>query len=128
CGGTNIYPDDVANILRALPGVADAAVWGEEDPAWGETVHAAVTPNPGETLDPAKLSQEYLKRAGMESAPRKIHVAADFPRGPAGKVIVADLRAQIKAAQNEKRQCVEGGTERAIIAIAARIFKCDAET
>ncbi|HEY8192209.1 MAG TPA: AMP-binding protein, partial [Alphaproteobacteria bacterium] len=128
-GGMNIYPDDVANVLRSLPGVLDAAVWGEEDPTWGETVAAAVIGKDGVVLDTAQLGEEFLKHASVNMLPRQIHVVKEFPRGPAGKVVIRDLRAAIAGqVKTEKKQ--DAGTDlgTAVIATAARSFKCAPES
>lgn len=129
-GGTNIYPDDVANILRALPGVLDAAVWGEDDPVWGETVAAAVLPKDGALLDEKKLAEEFVKIGSLEMLPRRIHIASDFPRGPAGKVVIRDLRAQIAKKQESRAKTRTPGQDLAtrVLTAAAQSFRCPVET
>lgn len=127
-GGMNIYPDDVANVLRSLPGVLDAAVWGEEDPTWGETVAAAVTAKDGAALDTEKLGEEFLKHASVNMLPRQIHVVKEFPRGPAGKVVIRNLRAAIAGqTKAEKKHDAGEDMSAAVIATAARSFKCAPE-
>lgn len=127
-GGINVYPDDIANILRDLPGVMDAVAWGAHDDTWGETVMAAIIPEQGATPDTNMLAEQFLKNAAVEMLPRTIHIVANFPRGPAGKVIVRDLQEMI-AAQNEAK--TGGGAKAAnaaldgkVIALAAKSFKC----
>ncbi len=126
-GGINVYPDDVANILRSLSGVMDAVVWGENDDTWGETVNAAIIPEQNNTPDPHKISEQFLNHAAVEMLPRQIHVVSDFPRGPAGKVIVRDLQKQISA--QKQGAAAENGTDQfedKIINVAANSFKCPA--
>ena len=41
-GGVNVYPLEVENALREVPGVDDVAVFGVPDTEWGERVCAAV--------------------------------------------------------------------------------------
>ena len=125
-GGMNVYPDDVANILRKLPGVLDAAVWGEHDDTWGETVAAAVTPQPGASIDLAHLSDAFLQYGAVIMLPRHIHVVPDFPRGPAGKVIIRDLRAMIAARAEISAPATDLPAQ--VIAVAARSFRCPADT
>ncbi len=128
-GGMNIYPDDVANMLRSLPGVLDAAVWGESDPVWGEAVMAAVLPKPGVTLSPEKLGEAFLETGSLQMLPRHIHVVSEFPRGPAGKVIIRDLREQISG----RKQAVSGADKTKnlddqVLAVAAQAFRCPVES
>ncbi|WP_231583036.1 class I adenylate-forming enzyme family protein [Actinobaculum suis] len=47
-GGETIYPEEVEDVLRQYPGVAEAVVCGVPDALWGERVAAAVKMNTGE--------------------------------------------------------------------------------
>lgn len=124
-GGINVYPDDVANILRSLPGVTDASVWGEADETWGEIVVAAVT---GKNIDTDLLSKEFLNHGTVQSLPRQIHVIdGDFPRGPAGKVILRDLQELIAKESSTQTEKESHNLETQILTIAAKSFKCPVE-
>ncbi|MDT0186645.1 AMP-binding protein [Microbacterium sp. ARD31] len=68
-GGVNVYPLEVENALREVPGVTDVAVFGAPDPDWGQRVCAAVvgTATAAElaaharvVLAPAKRPKDYL--------------------------------------------------------------------
>lgn len=67
-GGVNVYPLEVENALREVPGVDDVAVYGVPDPQWGQRVCAAVvgdaavetlTGHARRVLAPAKRPKEY---------------------------------------------------------------------
>ena len=124
-GGMNVYPDDVANILRKIPGVMDAAVWGEADETWGESVTAAVMPQPGATVDLNLLSDAFLQYGAVNMLPRHIHVVPEFPRGPAGKVIIRDLRAMVDRPQAPA--AIGGDLASRVIGVAALSFRCPAD-
>ena len=49
-GGENVYPQDVEDVLREHPAVAEAAVIGVPDERWGEAVKAVVALRPGAHL------------------------------------------------------------------------------
>ncbi|ETZ97488.1 AMP-binding enzyme family protein [Mycobacterium kansasii 824] len=49
CGGFNVYPAEVEQVLARLDGVADAAVIGVPDQRLGEVGRAFVVPRPGPT-------------------------------------------------------------------------------
>ena len=73
-GGVNVYPLEVENALREVPGVDDVAVFGVPDPAWGQRVCAAVvgtaaTPDLAAhartVLAPAKRPKDYVVVDGL---------------------------------------------------------------
>jgi long-chain acyl-CoA synthetase len=67
-GGVNVYPLEVENALREVPGVDDVAVYGVPDPEWGQRVCAAVVgdvpvealvAHAREVLAPAKRPKDH---------------------------------------------------------------------
>ena len=89
-GGENVLPAAVADVLRAHPSVADAAVVGLDDPEWGERVAALVVPEAGTATDGAPDEdalfdhcREHL--AGYE-VPRTVRFADHLPRTASGTV------------------------------------------
>ncbi|MGE5697081.1 MAG: AMP-binding protein [Candidatus Sericytochromatia bacterium] len=86
-GGENVYPRAVENALSEHPDLADNAVIGVPDEAFGQRIAAFVVPRPGADIDEAKL-REYLKdRLSRFEQPREITVVAEIPRNPTGKVL-----------------------------------------
>ncbi|HET9760111.1 MAG TPA: class I adenylate-forming enzyme family protein [Nocardioidaceae bacterium] len=68
-GGVNVYPVEVENVLRTAEGVRDVAVFGVDDPAWGQRVCAAVVGDVDhdalralarERLAPPKRPKDYV--------------------------------------------------------------------
>ena len=53
CGGFNVYPAEVEQVLARLDGVAESAVIGVPDPRLGEVGRAYVVRRPGQVLDAA---------------------------------------------------------------------------
>ena len=84
-GGYNVYPREVEDLLRAQPGVVDAAVVGTPSPEWGEIVTAYVEAPPGVDVDAA------VAAAAAELAPYKrprlVHRVDALPRNAMGKVV-----------------------------------------
>lgn len=81
-GGVNVYPVEVEQVLAEHPGVDGVAVFGVDDPRWGQRVCAAVVGEASaenlaafaaERLAPPKRPKDYL------------HVEA-LPHTPTGKV------------------------------------------
>jgi long-chain acyl-CoA synthetase len=73
-GGVNVYPLEVENALREVPGVDDVAVFGVPDETWGQRVCAAVvgsatadalSAHAREVLAPAKRPKDYVTVTGL---------------------------------------------------------------
>lgn len=129
-GGMNIYPEDVNGVLRACPGVLDAVTFGLPDPMWGERAVSCVIVD--QALDPAveEIVSAFLERASKQKLPRDILKLDAFPRGPAGKVVMAEVKALYvqRAGRDEPAAAAEGGDVGArIYAIAAQVLHCRAE-
>ncbi len=92
CGGQNIYPGEIENVLYRCDGVQDVAVVGLPDETWGEQVAAFLVPVPGRHLDVTKLEAELRARLAGYKTPRSWHVVAELPRNSNGKVLKRSLR------------------------------------
>jgi long-chain acyl-CoA synthetase len=81
-GGVNVYPLEVENALRELPGVEDVAVYGVPDEAWGHRVCAAVVGS----ADEAELAAYARERLSPPKRPKTWTFLDDLPRTSTGKV------------------------------------------
>jgi fatty-acyl-CoA synthase len=72
--------------------VADAAVAGMPDEAWGEVVTAFVVPEPGVTLTLDGMQAEVAAHLSRHKVPRRLVVVDEIPRtGATGQVARARL-------------------------------------
>ncbi len=85
-GGENIAPQEVDDALHAHPAVVEAAAFARPCPDYGQRVEAAVCLVKGATVTTDDLIAHCRARLGSFRAPERIHVLADLPRGPSGKV------------------------------------------
>jgi O-succinylbenzoic acid--CoA ligase len=84
-GGENVYPREVADMLRSHPMVADAAVVGVPDDEWGELVGALVVPGEDDlTVD--ELDGHCRERLAGFKLPRVVSFAEELPRTESGTV------------------------------------------
>lgn len=96
-GGFNVYPSEVEEALRRVPGVRDAAAVGLPGEHGGEEVVAAVV------LDPASPTAAEDVRSGCRQhlagykVPRRIVVVEDLPRSQIGKVLRREVRDRLLA-------------------------------
>jgi long-chain acyl-CoA synthetase len=125
-GGMNVYPEDVTTVLRSLPGVLDAVTFGTPDNAWGERVVSCVVPVPGRALAVDEVAARFLERASREKLPLEIHIVDDLPRGPAGKVILSEVKEMVTRLRQERGHVAVGlDFEQRVLEVAARMFKAD---
>ncbi len=86
-GGENVFPREVEDLLADHPGVADAAVIGVPDEAWGERLRAYVVAVDG--MEPTEDDlKAYVKEnlAGYK-VPREVLFLDELPRNATGKVL-----------------------------------------
>jgi long-chain acyl-CoA synthetase len=95
-GGSNIYPREVEELLLTAPGVAEVAVVGTPDPAWGEVVVAFVVAAPGAALQAPALDAFCLAHIARFKRPKRYVFVDALPKNPYGKVLKTDLRARLQ--------------------------------
>jgi malonyl-CoA/methylmalonyl-CoA synthetase len=88
-GGYNVYPREIEDLLRAQPGIIDAAVVGTPSDEWGEIVTAFVEA-------PADVDVDAVVAAVADDLvaykrPRLFHRVDALPRNAMGKVVRGDL-------------------------------------
>jgi HIP---CoA ligase len=92
CGGFNVYPAEVEQVLARLDGVAESAVIGVADARLGEVGKAYVVARPGHALDEAAVLACCRERLANYKVPRQVEFRAGLPRNPAGKLLKRLLR------------------------------------
>ena len=85
-GGENIAPREIDEALYTHPDVIEAAAFARKCARYGERVEAAVTLRPGSALQPPELISICQQRLGAFKSPEVIHLMAELPKGPSGKI------------------------------------------
>lgn len=98
-GGFNVYPSQVEDAVRPMPGVRDVAVVGVPDGPRGERVVAALVLEPGADVDLAAVRRWAQDRLSAYALPRAVTVLDELPRSQLGKVLRRVVREQLLAAQ-----------------------------
>lgn len=97
-GGFKVYPSQVEDHLRAMPGVRDVAVVGEPAGDLGERVVAAVVlDDDAPAVDLAAVRAWCETRLARYAVPRRVVVLPDLPRSQVGKVLRRVVRDQVLA-------------------------------
>jgi acyl-CoA synthetase (AMP-forming)/AMP-acid ligase II len=92
CGGFNVYPAEVEQVLARLDGVAESAVIGVADARLGEVGKAYVVVRPGHALDASDVLAFCRERLANYKMPRYVEFRASLPRNPSGKPLKRVLR------------------------------------
>jgi acyl-CoA synthetase (AMP-forming)/AMP-acid ligase II len=94
-GSSSIMPKEVEDVLAAHPAVGEVAVLGMPDTEWGEAVTAFVVLKPGMTATEHELVEHCRAHLASYKKPRAVRFVASLPRSHYGKVIRAELLAQV---------------------------------
>lgn len=89
-GGMNVYPAEIEAEILSFDGVRDVAVFGVQDPQWGQKVCAAVVGQ----VDIAELIAWLRTDMAGYKRPKQIFSVTELPRTASGKVqrlLVAEL-------------------------------------
>lgn len=89
--GFNVFPNEVEEVLAALPGVMEAAVFGVDDERSGEAVCAIVVPRDG-SLTRDEIASHCRANLAAYKCPRIIEMKDALPKTPVGKILRRALR------------------------------------
>jgi long-chain acyl-CoA synthetase len=92
-GGVNIYPAEIEAVLALMPGVRDCAVFGIPDEEFGESLAAAVQPDPGVCIQVEEVKRYLQERIASYKVPRVVTFHEQLPREESGKIFKRRLRA-----------------------------------
>jgi long-chain acyl-CoA synthetase len=102
CGGENIYPKDVENLLLGHPDVVDAVVVPHAHRVKGFAPVAMVVPRPGTRLEAETVKRFCLERGPAFAHPRIVLVVDKLPLSGADKVD----RKQVRQAFSERFEAI----------------------
>ncbi len=90
--GFNVYPTEVEDVIRDVPGVRETAVIGVEDPTSGEAVVAYVVTDGDPAALEAAVRERCQDRLARFKQPSRIEVVDELPLTVTGKVQKGRLR------------------------------------
>jgi long-chain acyl-CoA synthetase len=91
-GGFNVSPVRIEEIVRKAPGVSDAAVVGQPDEFWGETIVLFIEAGDvGSAIIEDNLSEHMRRRLPKSHLPDRIEIVDKLPRNAMGKVLKSEL-------------------------------------
>lgn len=86
-GGANVSPLEVESVLASHPAVAECAVVGFPDSAYGQRVVAFVVAASEQPPDAAELRAHCERQLAPYKVPELFEPVPELPRGPTGKVV-----------------------------------------
>ncbi|MBP6016150.1 MAG: long-chain fatty acid--CoA ligase [Candidatus Promineofilum sp.] len=103
CGGYNVYPREVEEVLTRHPAVLEVSVAGLPDAKRGETVAAWIVKRPGqESVTESQIVDWSKKELAAYKYPRIIQFRDELPKTTVGKVLKRELVREYKEKSNGK--------------------------
>jgi acyl-CoA synthetase (AMP-forming)/AMP-acid ligase II len=90
-GGLKVFPEEVAEVVRLSPDVAECAVAGVPDERLGEVPWAFVVPREGATVDAEALDALCREHLAPYKVPVRFEPIDALPRNEVGKVLLRAL-------------------------------------
>ena len=91
-GGSNIYPREIEEVIRAHAGVFEVSVIGVPDDKWGEAVKALVVRREGAAVTEGEIIEHCKRDRGSYKKPQSIEFLPALPKKAYGKVLKRELR------------------------------------
>ena len=83
-GGEKIFPEEVEEAVKRVPGVRDCLVVGIDDQRFGQAV-TAIAATDGTVLDEADVIAHVKTQLARYKAPKRVVFVTEVPRSPNGK-------------------------------------------
>jgi len=96
-GGEKVFPEEVEEAVKRVPGVRDCLVVGLENEKFGQAVTAVVSLDEGATVDSASIIASVKQDLAGYKAPKSVVFVPKVPRAPNGK---ADYRSAKEHAES----------------------------
>jgi long-chain acyl-CoA synthetase len=94
-GGENISPRQIEEAIHAHPAVAEAAVIGLPDAAFGEEVCAVVVLRPGHAATEGELCEHVARFVSRFKVPARVVFRSELPKSGVGKILKRELRREL---------------------------------
>ncbi len=92
CGGYNVYPRDVEEVLYQNSKIQEACVLGVPDPYRGETVKAFVVLKEGQKSGPEEIIEFCRQNLARYKVPTLVEFRRELPKSHVGKILRKTLR------------------------------------
>ncbi len=94
CGGENVFPAEVEDLISGHPDVIEATALGVEDKEWGHRLKAFVVKAEGADVDEDTIKAYVKDNLARYKVPREVVFLDELPRNPTGKILKRELASQ----------------------------------
>jgi len=101
CGGYNVYPRDIEEVLFEHPKIAEATAIGVPHPSRGEQVKVFIVLKTGESATEEEIIAHCKGKLATYKLPTEIEFIGELPKTNVGKVLKKDLRAEEMAKRSQ---------------------------
>lgn len=91
CGGENVFPAEVEDLISGHPEVVEATALGVEDKEWGHRLRAFVVKAEGASVDEDAIKAYVKDNLARYKVPREVIFIDQLPRNPTGKILKREL-------------------------------------
>jgi fatty-acyl-CoA synthase len=91
CGGENVFPAEVEDLISGHPDVVEATALGVEDNEWGHRLRAFVVKVEGASVDEDTIKAYVKDNLARYKVPREVVFLNELPRNPTGKILKREL-------------------------------------
>lgn len=92
-GGENVYPNEIMNVIMLMStDITEAAVYGIEDPTWGEKIKVSLTLVPSSEITIEDIDKHCRANLPKYKVPRIIEIVDVLPKNAVGKVDIKELK------------------------------------
>lgn len=92
CGGENVFPAEVEDLISGHPEVVEATALGVEDKEWGHRLRAFVVKVEGASVDEEAIKLYVKENLARYKVPREVVFLDELPRNPTGKILKRELK------------------------------------
>ena len=121
-GGFNVYPSQVEDAIRSMPGVKDVAVVGlPSGDAREEVTAALILEDDAPMITLAQVRQWAEKYVSHYALPRQLAIISELPRNPLGKVMRRKVKEQLLDPANRMFSSASKAIGEAAAAVSERL-------
>lgn len=92
CGGYNVYPREIDEVLHEHPKIREAVAVGIPHKSRGESIKAFVVLHDGETMEKSELVGWCRQKLANYKVPKQVEFRSSLPKSTVGKVLRRALR------------------------------------